>query len=263
MKRRSKEDQHPAPTRMNPSLGAARRLMPPGILGAVLPWLIAQAQVDAPPTSSTLGAPPSRLIPDSATNLPVRDLGNGRWQLGQVLIDRSQRTVSFPAVVNMNSAIVEYLAVATGGKTHESILRTDARPFDLHVGMLLLGAKAATTSNPAIFYDPKQKIPGDAIDVQLRWLDGDRERSAPAAEWIFNVESREKMSSGPWAYNGSQVIEGTFVAQREGSVISLISDPYALVNNPRVGHANDEIWRVNTNAVPAVGTEVDVTLRLR
>ena len=103
MKRRSKEDQYPAPTRMNPSLGAARRLMPPGILGAVLPWLIAQAQVDAPPTSSTLGAPPSRLIPDSATNLPVRDLGNGRWQLGQVLIDRSQRTVSFPAVVNMNS----------------------------------------------------------------------------------------------------------------------------------------------------------------
>ncbi|MGE4181083.1 MAG: YdjY domain-containing protein [Limisphaerales bacterium] len=213
--------------------------------------------------ASTLGAPPSLLIPNSATNLPVKSLGEGRWQLGEVLIDKNDRSVTFPAVVNMNSSVVEYFAVATGGKTHESVLRTDARPFDIHVGMLLLGAKGATSADPAVFFDPKQKTPGDEIDVLLRYDDEGRSVIHPAASWIHNAETKTTMTAGPWAYNGSQVIEGGFVAQREGSIVSLISDPYALVNNPRQGHENDEIWRVNTNAVPALNTRVDVTLRLK
>ncbi len=232
-------------------------------LGVVAPLGLSQTGVTPRTPSSSLGAPPALLVPNSATNLPVQSLGNGRWQLGEVLIDKNDRSVTFPAVVNMNASVVEYFAVATGGKTHESVLRTDARPFDVHVGMLLLGAKAATSADPAVFYDPKQKTPGDEIDVLLRYQDGGQSVTNPAAAWIFNAETKATMTPGPWSYNGSQVIEGGFVAQREGSIVSLISDPYSLVNNPRLGHEKDEIWRVNTNAVPALNTRVDVTLRLK
>ena len=70
------------------------------------------------------------------------------------------------------------------------------------------------------------------------------------------------MSNGAWVYNGSKVIEGTFIAQRDGSIVSIIFDPLALANNTRPGCENDEIWCVNTNAVPAFNTPVEVTFKL-
>jgi len=70
------------------------------------------------------------------------------------------------------------------------------------------------------------------------------------------------MSRGNWVYNGSRIVEGTFLAQRDGSLVSIISDQDALINNPRPGRENDEIWQVNTNTVPPVGTAVQITIKL-
>jgi hypothetical protein len=52
------------------------------------------------------------------------------------------------------------------------------------------------------------------------------------------------------------------MAQREGSIVSLIADPNALVNNPRKDRENDELWILNREAIPAVGTPVQVTFTL-
>ena len=65
-----------------------------------------------------------------------------------------------------------------------------------------------------------------------------------------------------WVYNGSRSSQGVFLAQQDGSIVSLIADPGALVNNPREDRENDELWIVNTNTVPAVNTEVQITFEL-
>ena len=70
------------------------------------------------------------------------------------------------------------------------------------------------------------------------------------------------MSRGNWVYNGSRIVEGTFLAQRDGSVVSIIRDPDALINNPRPGRENDEIWQVNTNLVPPLNTPVELLIQL-
>ena len=51
-------------------------------------------------------------------------------------------------------------------------------------------------------------------------------------------------------------------AQREGSIVSLIADPNALVNNPRKDRENDELWIMNTEAIPPVGAPVRVSFTL-
>ena len=227
-------------------------------------WCLDGVRAQTSVTPAAVGIPgvPWSQTLDRQTNLPVQNLGAGRWSVGQVVLDTKSRTIAFPAAVNMDRAAVEYLLVAEGGKTHESILKTGAKPFDIHVAMLLLGARAATTSNPAIFYDPTQSIPGDTIEVELAWRDGNSEVASPAASWIFNSETERPMSQGPWAYNGSQFVEGEFVAQQEGSIASVMTDPNALINNPRSGRENDAIWHVRSNTVPPVGTSVEVRIRL-
>jgi len=245
-----------------------------GGVAVLLSLALGRAQAPVPPAPGA-GSPngPPRPVPGvtpawsrggtPATNMPIKALDGGRWQVGEVVLDQRERTVKFPAVVNMDHAAVEYLLVAASGKVHESVLRTEARPFDVHIAVLLLGAKAASTSDPAIFYDPRQKVPGDPVDIELKWENEGRTVTRAAEEFVVNLETKALLSRGPWAYNGSQIVDGRFVAQQEGSIIALMADPYALINNPRIGHENDEIWRIATNAIPPLGTPVEVTIRLK
>ena len=51
-------------------------------------------------------------------------------------------------------------------------------------------------------------------------------------------------------------------AEAEGSFISLIRDPAALLNNPDATRDDDSLHVPNTSALPAAGTPVTVILQL-
>jgi hypothetical protein len=70
------------------------------------------------------------------------------------------------------------------------------------------------------------------------------------------------MTTGDWVYTGSRIREDGFAAQVDGSIVSLITDSDALVNNPRPGREDDDNWRVRTNRLPASGASVEVTIQL-
>ncbi|MGI8965418.1 MAG: YdjY domain-containing protein [Limisphaerales bacterium] len=88
----------------------------------------------------------------------------------------------------------------------------------------------------------------------MLWKTKDGDKKIRAEDLIFNAQTKSAMSCGPWIYNGSRIVAGTFLAQRDGSIISTIIDPDALINNPRPGRENDDIWQVNSNNVPPPGT---------
>ena len=195
------------------------------------------------------------------TNEPsVRQISPGRFQVGQVTLDKPSRSVTFPAVVNMTEAIVEYFVVTRDGKLHESLLRTDVVPRDIHVAMLLLDAKGAGTN--AIPEDPLKPIPGDPVIIEVSWKDKGQKR-VRAEELVFNTQTKTNLAKGVWVYNGSWLENGACMADREGSIVSLITDPFALVNNPRPGRDNDDLCEVNTNAVPPLDTPVEVKFILQ
>src|SRR5688572_10976463 len=173
----------------------------------------------------------------------VRQIGPGRFQIGQVTLDKQSRAVIFPAIVNMTEAIIEYVVVTREGKVHESLLRTDAHPKDIHVAMLLLDAKGAGTN--AVPENPLKPIPGDPVIIEVTWKEKGREKRVRAEELILNTQTKTNLTTGAWIYNGSCLENGAFMADREGSVVSLITDPFALVNNPRPGRDNDDLCEVN------------------
>lgn len=228
------------------------KLLPILLCGVIL-CTAAHAQNDAPPASPIM-----------------REVSPGIYEIGQIHLDQKARTVTFPCVLNMNDGNLEYLLVTEQGNTHESLLVSDVSPSDLHFAMLLLGAKGSGQHDGAMppaqidskFLKGAPKLKGDSVSITLRWKAGDAEKSVPAEDLITNTETKKPMERGPWVYNGSMFNEGHFLAQIEGAHASLVTYPAALINNPRKGSDNDQIWMVNTKAVPAVKTPVDIIITL-
>jgi hypothetical protein len=56
--------------------------------------------------------------------------------------------------------------------------------------------------------------------------------------------------------------EDIYVAEQDGSVVSLITDSAAMMNNIGLGHDDDTIWTVNTNNLPPMNVPLEVTVKL-
>jgi hypothetical protein len=231
----------------------------PGLATFLTSWLLVFAW-SAPANDLMRLAPSGSAAPSTNQTLPeIRATGPGKFLLGKVRLDQQLRLVEFPAVVNMNTGAVEYLLVSAQGKTHESVLRTDVDPHQLHVAMLLLGATTATNTSARPGTD--SALPGHEVEIQVRW-GTNTSRLAPAEQLVLNRKTQTTLSPGPWVYTGSRISEGAFVAERDGSIVSIIADLDALVNNPRPGREDDDLWAANHDKIPAVGTPLEVRIRL-
>ena len=209
---------------------------------------------------------------------PPKEIAPGIFEVGAVRLDKNAGTVTFPAKVNMNDGLLEYLLVSPQGPVHESVLVSDAAPQEVHMAMLLLGAKGMTQPQngqlpariDAEFLARAPKLTGDRIFLTVKWKDkAGKEQTAPVERWltrkIFTPKKPVKLvnaEDGPWLYTGSFFYENRFIAQVEGTFASLVTFPSALINNPRTGSNDDHLWFVKTEAVPPVGTPVEFTIKL-
>jgi hypothetical protein len=193
-------------------------------------------------------------------NMPLKQVGVGIFELGKIRLNKNDRTVTIPASINMREGTVEYLLVTSLGKTHESVLRTDAEPYHIHLAMLLLGAKGKGTNEfPA---DKTKAPPGDLIHIEVRCKRDDKLTNLRAEELIRDRAAKSAMQKLNWIYNGSQIGPEGFAAQHTGSIISLIDDPDALINNPLPRRENDDNWEASTGALPQTNGDFDVVLTL-
>lgn len=216
----------------------------------------------------TNGPPPQA----SATASVLREIAPGVLEYHGVRLDKKNRRISFPATVNQHEGLMEYLLVNEKGKVHESLLATKVLPHDIHLALLLIGMKenAGANSNEPVppqaidssYLRAAPKLKGTPVRLSVAWTEDGKRKEVPAEEWIFNLQTHRIMSPGPWTYNGSLVQDGVFLADQEFSIAAMITDPTALVNNPRDGYDNDEIWEVREKTVPPMDTPVEVSITL-
>ncbi len=239
----------------------------PARSGFLLLVLLATSHVLA----SAEPAPPAAT---TTTNALVKEIAPGLFQIGDVRLDQRQRIVSFPAAINMDEGLIEYLIVHSSGKTHESLLQTAVEPYHLQTAMLLLGARGAPThvltnapdggplKGAQLSAENTKPIRGDPVNLAVRWRMAGLEKSFRLEELVLDVKQKSRMSSGPFTFNGSRVWAGRFIAQTEGSIVSLITDEDALFNNPRPGREDDSNWQIISEKLPPRGTPVQVTIQL-
>jgi hypothetical protein len=184
----------------------------------------------------------------------------GLYEIGLVTLDRTKRLVRFPAAVNQRAGRVEYALVTTQGKVHESVFRTEADPQHIHLAMLLLGVKAASTNQ--LPEHPTSALPGERVGIEVCWKRGRKEIRRPLADFVRLSAPGRGEAWREWVYNGSFVVDGALAAQRGGSIIALITDPTALVNNPGTSRADDEIHQVKSKALPPEDTPVELVFKV-
>jgi hypothetical protein len=158
----------------------------------------------------------------------------------------------------MEAGLIEYLIVTGTGKLHESLLWTQVEPYHIHVGMLFLGAQVSAPADP---WKPEPFI-GEPVTLEVAWKEDKIEQRFPIERFVHDFSTGQPVNRGPWVYNGSRVINGTFLAQRDGSIVSLIEDPDALMNNPRSAKEHDENWTIRKEGLPGPGSPVEVILTL-
>lgn len=214
----------------------------------------------SPPANAPVVPAPELASPTNVANPVLRQLDGDLFAVGAVRLDKAKRSIQFPAVVNMTEGLVEYAVVHHSGKVHESVLKTEADPFHIQLARLLVWPDASTNSQPAP--GTPRELVGPQIRIQVGWNAGDGPKSLPLEDLVWNTLTRSQMIRGPWKFNGSRLVEGTFLAQRDGSIVAIYADPDALINNPRPGRNDDEIWTVNTKLTPLVGKPVTVIMQL-
>ena len=177
-------------------------------------------------------------------NSPVKQIEPNIYEIGGVRINSKTKTVIIPATVNMAEGQIEYALVSTMGKLHESLLKTEVEPYHIHVAMLLLNIKGFDYTK----YDINEKnIGGDPLAIKLEWNENGKTKQEPLEDFIYNTRKNKPLKSSEWVYNGSRLIDGTFLAQRDRSVIAIKPDIDALINNPVSCKENENDWIVNTN----------------
>lgn len=201
--------------------------------------------------------PSSAAAPDPVARLsgPGIQHDGEKIKIGLAELDRKTRAVSFPAKLHAVEGVIEYVVVHANGKIHETLFVTDALPQDIHTACLLAGWGKATDTVPS------------PVVIEASW----DTNGPPRCERIENLVAFAKdhpqaprsghLDTGPWNYTGSLIDAGGFMATREGSVISVISDPAALAGNPRPSRENDALHVPNTALLPRLGFPVRITLR--
>ncbi|MCU0781952.1 MAG: YdjY domain-containing protein [Akkermansiaceae bacterium] len=197
-------------------------------------------------------------------SLRIQPLDDHRLRVGQVIIDRKVRAVRFQVTVNMVEGPVEYLVVTEQGKVHEAVFSTKADPKDVHLAMLLLGVKPAEMRLGA---DGDLEMPAAAaITATVEWETNGPPAVHPLSAMIALADGAPGQTTGrtlgesPWLYNGSVVDAAGFRAAAEGSIVSLIADGAALLNNPGKTRDDDKFNVPNKALLPRKGMPATVVL---
>jgi hypothetical protein len=195
----------------------------------------------------------------------LEQTGTNTFRIGLVEFDKQRRTITVPATVCLRDQVVEYALVTTKGKAYESVLSTEASPVDVHLAMLLLGGSSVPVLGA--FKQPATLPETNALRVEVNWQSNAVTVTVPLAQIVRVTNGTPEDPGRPmaldrWLYNGSEFDQWGFAAQREGSLVALIRDPAALLNNPGADRDNDQIHFPNAAILPAKGTPVRVVLRL-
>jgi hypothetical protein len=222
-----------------------------------------------PPTPASPPPPPTLPhgpVPD------LREIAPGILEYHGVRLDQKNRRISFPGEVNQRDGLIEYVVVNEKGKTHESLISTKIAPRDIHLALLLIGLDPKSLPQSlddvppdaidSAYLHAAPKMKGDDVRISVTWTANGKLNQTPLEDWVFNLQTRQPMTEGVWTYNGSMIEDGAFLADEDLSIVSVITDPTALANNPRDGYDNDQIWQVRGEKVPPLKTPVEVSITL-
>jgi biopolymer transport protein ExbD len=158
---------------------------------------------------------------------------------------------------------LEFFCVLNGTNEHESILRTAAKPSDIHTALLMLGL---TPGSPIRYSEAAQKwIPphGPPLHISCEYVKNGKTVRVPAYRMMRDANTKKVPNAFTWIFAGSRVMDdGKYAADVTGYVVSLVNFDLTLIDVPELAsNANETLeWEYNPDTVPKTGTPVTMII---
>jgi hypothetical protein len=205
----------------------------------------------------------ARAQPVSLPAPEIEDLGDERYRIGEILVDRAGGAFSVPGRVIRIDPAIEYLAVMTGGiKAYESLLELDTDAYQFNLACILIGLSTDGVVPPEFQFDPDVVI-GPRVRVSVQWREGARTVEHDVSD-LLHLPDEDRVTSD-WVYTGSTYVpspDEPFLANQTGTLIGLMHDPASIIEHSiGVGIDNYGAISGNTDVLPS-GVGMELTLRV-
>ncbi len=194
-------------------------------------------------------------------NEPTTKPGVGRFP--GVTVDARKKQVRVECEALNVDTRLEFFCVLAGTSDHESVLRTKARPSDIHASLLICGL---TPGEPMKFSEATQKLlppHGPPLHITCEYQKDSKTVSVPAGRMFRDVQTRKPPKAFTWIFAGSRVMDdGKYAADTTGYVVSLVNFDFTLIDVPElVSNSNETLeWEFNPDTVPKTGTPVTMVI---
>lgn len=184
-----------------------------------------------------------------------------------VWIDLKKKIVVVAGKVELRQGQLEMFACTPGTKEHESIVSIGCKAFEIHSGMLAIGAK----KGKPVSYDPKY-VPatGDEIEISAHWIDKKGKlQQADAKSWIRNTKTKKDMKI-PWVFAGSSFYKDErtgkeYYMAEGGEVVCLSNFTTAMIDVSAESSAVNSglLFEANTDRIPPKKTPVRLVIKIK
>ena len=185
-------------------------------------------------------------------------------KLAHVTFDAQKKQVRVECEAIEVETPLEFFCVRVGGSEHESVLRTPAKPSDIHIALMAIGLKPG---RPVQYSESLNKwLPpqGPPLHITLEWEKDGRTVSIPAYRCMRNLKTKAEMKPLNWVYCGSRVMEdGEFAADVTGYVVSVVNFDLTLIDMPELASNSNELleWQRNPDVAPPAKTKVTMVIQ--
>lgn len=222
---------------------------------------LARGQTPPPPSPP----PPRPMTPPSRPVGELKSLGQERFQIGRIVVDKRAGSFTVPGRVHVAGKPLEYLATAPGGmKEYEALLELDAIGSEFNLACILIGLESDPKQTALRRQSGSAPVAGQRVAISIAWSEGGKRRKVSAADALLNPEAGAKPESVEWVYTGSYTREreGRFAADDTGTLVGFVPDANCIIESA-VGIGIGAYGSVRGNAMlPPIGTAVELIVEV-
>jgi hypothetical protein len=158
---------------------------------------------------------------------------------------------------------LEFFCVVNGTNEHESVLRTKARPSNIHLALLMLGlepGEGVKYSDAAKKWFPPH---GPPLRISCEFEKDGKKLTVPAYRMMRDIKTQKPMPPMTWIFVGSKVMpDGNYAADMTGYVVSVVNFELTLIDIPDLASSANETleWQIDTDVAPPGGTPVTMII---
>jgi hypothetical protein len=158
---------------------------------------------------------------------------------------------------------LEFLAVVTNTNEYEALVRSDVKPSDLHLALLMIGL----VPGQPVHYSESTKtwLPptGAPVDIWFQYQKDGKDMKVPAYRWMRDVKTKKEATPMAWVFTVSKVMDdNSYAANATGSLIGVINNEVSVLDVPalksRALESRD--YERNPALMPDTGTAVTMIL---